>query len=68
MVLNLDSFQVYPKPSTKYGIAAESTRKAENLTSGKFFLILTGCLINRKQKVVLNGQQSSWVNVKVSDP
>ena len=68
MVLNLDSFQVYPKPSTKYCIAAESTRKAENLTSGKSFLILTGCLINRKQKVVLNGQQSSWVNVKVSDP
>ena len=40
----------------------------QNGMSGKLHILLHDFLVNRKQRVVLNGQVSSWVNVKSGVP
>ena len=40
----------------------------QNGISGKLHKLLHDILVNRKQRVVLNGQVSSWANVKVGVP
>ena len=40
----------------------------ENGISGNLLKVLKHCLTNKKQRVVLNGQSSSWTNVKAGVP
>ena len=40
----------------------------QNKISGELLHILSDFLSNRKQRVVLNGQNSSWTNVHARDP
>ena len=40
----------------------------QNKISGELLHILSDFLSNRKQRVVLNGQNSSWTNVHAGDP
>ena len=40
----------------------------QNGTSGNFFNLLSNFLRNRKQRVVLNGQTSSWADVNAGVP
>ena len=43
-------------------------KNEKNGISGKLHKLLNGFLENRKQRVVLNGQVFSWVNVKAGVP
>ena len=43
-------------------------KSEENAISGKLHKLLHDFLVNGKQRVVLNGQVSSWANVKVGVP
>ena len=40
----------------------------QNVISGKLHKLLYDFLVNRKQRVVLNGQISSWADVKPGVP
>ena len=61
-------FFIYQKHLTKYGTKVFHYKLRQNGISGELSNILTDFLDNRTQRVILNGQYSSWAKVEAVFP
>ena len=61
-------FLIFRKRSTDFWHDGIIFKLEYNDISGKLHKIFDDFLVNRKQRVVLNGQVSSWANVKAGVP
>ena len=57
---------IYPKPLIKYDTMVSCINEYVSVWKGTYIIFLKKYLLNRKQRVILNGQSSPWLGITVT--